>query len=797
LVAEKRGVVEERNAHVEALKRQIAGIDEELVELERKREQELTKGGKVKNLLEKSKSLQHDLVKAKTTLDFKVSSIEEEKKKLTADESALTALQKARVQKANQLDIASTSFSTLKSDFDASTSELNKQDELLQSLLTGMAAKSSTQTAGGQGGYMGQLADARSAISAAGTEIEQSKLKIRSLEKEIKVKEPQAKKAEKEGAGLLKQLEAAKDQALKLSSALSASGWDENKEREILQRKSDLSRKVTNLLETRDRIKSSLARINFEYSDPEPGFDRSKVKGLVATLMDLKAENHKYSTALEICAGGRLYNVIVEDDDTGAKLLKGAKLRQRVTLIPLTKISGFVAASQKIGAAQQIAGDPSKVHLALSLVGYDDEVSKAMEWVFGNTLICANAETAKKVTFDNRVKMRSVTLDGDVYDPAGTLSGGSQAQSGGLLIKVQELRAVESEVAAAKGELGALERDEQGAKQEMVKWGRSKRELDLRRHEVALLEGQVTCSNATRIVSEVAAARKTIDELQAALTAALDRQKDSTAEAKRLEKEMAEFEHNKDSKIDELKARVKLLKAAVQRQSSTVKLRQNEVRTMELELEGADKEIREATHALEESRRGAQLAQEELLGAQKDIDSMHKEAGQTEAALKKERAALSAFDEGMNALETARKSKKQEIADTDLELKKLRHDLEKAEYEVTAVEKSIKAIEGQYEWIVEEQKLFGHPGTAYDFRKHNMSEVRRMCRKLEEQHSGLKKKVNTKVMNMIDSVEKKESELKSMLSTVLGDKSKIEETIAELDRYKRDALQTTWRKVNG
>lgn len=47
------------------------------------------------------------------------------------------------------------------------------------------------------------------------------------------------------------------------------------------------------------------------------------------------------------------------------------------------------------------------------------------------------------------------------------------------------------------------------------------------------------------------------------------------------------------------------------------------------------------------------------------------------------------------------------------------------------------------------------------------------------------------------SVEKKETSLKQMLSTVLKDKSKIEATIDELDRYKKDALQTTWEKVNG
>ena len=47
------------------------------------------------------------------------------------------------------------------------------------------------------------------------------------------------------------------------------------------------------------------------------------------------------------------------------------------------------------------------------------------------------------------------------------------------------------------------------------------------------------------------------------------------------------------------------------------------------------------------------------------------------------------------------------------------------------------------------------------------------------------------------SVEKRETSLTKMLATVLKDKEKIEETIEELDRYKRDALQKTWEKVNG
>jgi structural maintenance of chromosome 2 len=58
-------------------------------------------------------------------------------------------------------------------------------------------------------------------------------------------------------------------------------------------------------------------------------------------------------------------------------------------------------------------------------------------------------------------------------------------------------------------------------------------------------------------------------------------------------------------------------------------------------------------------------------------------------------------------------------------------------------------------------------------------------------------KENTRWLTLVPSVEKKEVALTKMLSTVLKDKEKIEETIDELDRYKRDALQKTWEKVNG
>lgn len=95
-------------------------------------------------------------------------------------------------------------------------------------------------------------------------------------------------------------------------------------------------------VQERDALKSRLGNLDFTYSDPTPNFDRTRVKGLVATLVDLPETSSVYSTALEVSAGGKLYNVVVEDETVGTQLLKKGNLKKRVTIIPLNKVNPFM-----------------------------------------------------------------------------------------------------------------------------------------------------------------------------------------------------------------------------------------------------------------------------------------------------------------------------------------------------------------------------------------------------------------------------------------------------------------------
>ena len=98
---------------------------------------------------------------------------------------------------------------------------------------------------------MGQLADAKARLAQAGTEIEQAKMKMTLAEKEIKEKEPRAKKAEKDSEGLLKELAAKRAEVQKLRKRVEGSGWDEGKEQNLIRQEAEHQSRLQDLTEVR------------------------------------------------------------------------------------------------------------------------------------------------------------------------------------------------------------------------------------------------------------------------------------------------------------------------------------------------------------------------------------------------------------------------------------------------------------------------------------------------------------------------------------------------------------------
>lgn len=771
------------------LQREIGVLEEDKEKVRAARDKELRKGGKFAKLEEAVKEHSIALERLDTKLELKKSSMAEEQERLQKAQANVKDLEKQLKQKTDAHTKLQQKYETANTELEEQKAEADKKEELLQTLQTGISSN-----AGSDGGYAGQLATARESSSKAGTEIEQSKLKISHLESRIKEDEPRAKKAEKENSGLLKDLESLKLQASKLQAQLEKQGFQPGKEEEQQAQKAQLEKRIRVLQGEAEGLKRQVAGLDFTYTDPEPNFDRRRVKGLVAQLFNLPEASTEASTALEICAGGRLYNVVVDSARTSSALIDNGKLRRRVTIIPLDKIDPSRAPADRVRAAQNLC--PGNVHLAINLIGYAPEVEKAMEYIFGNTLVCADATTAKKVTFDPSVRLKSVTVEGDVYDPSGTLSGGSAASGSGVLLKLQKLNRITQELESEEQKLASLEADmaKDAAKLKSAK--QAKQDLDLKNHEIQLAESQIASNSSSSIIASVKEMKETIAALKENIQAAKKRQADSDADVKRIEKDMKDFSSNKGAKLDQIQGELDKLKKTLSKTQSSIKPLQNEVRDAKIDAEQTGSDLSSAQEELHDAEVTLQGHQEELRGhetEQRQIKDKHTEA---EAELNDERRKLSSFDDEIADLDKASKRKSKQISDEKLESQKLGHDIDNFAKAQQGAQQAVSALEKQYDWILEEQTSFGKPNTPYDFHNQNMAECKSNLKNVTERFQGMKKKINPAVMATIDSVEKKETALKQMMRTVIKDKKKIEETIATLDEYKKEALFKTWSKVN-
>lgn len=207
-------------------------------------------------------------------------------------------------EKRGQVQELQGTYMDLKRKHDAQEEQVRMNEELIQTLSTGLAAEE-----GHENGYMEQIQRMKATVAQAATMIEQSKLKIKHLETELVDTKKQAAVAQQHSHSLSAGIETAKRQVKQLEDSLKKQTFDPEKERSLLLEKASESEAIAKISEQIEFKSRKVSGLDFQYQNPTPNFDRSTVKGLVAELFTVPAENSNAATALEICAGGRLYNV--------------------------------------------------------------------------------------------------------------------------------------------------------------------------------------------------------------------------------------------------------------------------------------------------------------------------------------------------------------------------------------------------------------------------------------------------------------------------------------------------------
>ena len=165
--------------------------------------------------------------------------------------------------------------------------------------------------------------------------------------------------------------------------------------------------------------KDALAQVNA--GDGVEALMRAGIRGIHNPLFKLGKVNEEYSTALEVAMGGRMKNIVVDDEMVASRCidyLKSSRLGV-LTFLPLSKI-------KKAPSKLPLPKDKGVIDYAINLIDFDDNYLDAFYYALGDTLIVEDETCAHKLIG----KYRTVTLDGRLFEKSGAITGGDRKKSG-------------------------------------------------------------------------------------------------------------------------------------------------------------------------------------------------------------------------------------------------------------------------------------------------------------------------------------------------------------------------------
>ncbi|EUB60548.1 Structural maintenance of chromosomes protein 2 [Echinococcus granulosus] len=593
--------------------------------------------------------------------------------------------------------------------------------------------------------------------------------------------------------------------------------------------------KATRLLQARcDELGRQFHQLQFEYTDPTPNFDRRQVYGVVAKLFDLV--DPKYATAIEVAAGGKLYNVVVDTETTAKALLERGQLARRVTMLPLNQMRGSPVPAEVVQRAEALVG-AENVAPALSLIRYPPHLRPVMEFIFGGLLVCPTLDYARRVAFHPGVERRTITYDGDMFDPQGTLSGGSRTSGGGdtaasLLIRVAQWRAAECEAVEATTRVRATQEAREAAVERARRRADLAETLDRARHQLALVETNLRQSDTHRLRSDLERLKEELTEVGESLKRGAMRLTEAKKAAAEAQWRVEHAQEEEARALREAEAAVQVARKRADAAEETLRQKQRLKETLRLEADELARELEQIkgrTLLLTDSSphkefgfsririlsftpmpdaevnlaASTELSRGEVASAEAAVATTEEQLKTAKAALTEARARVKEqqrlADAAAAAIQTAKNEAgrlKEAISATTCEIDRLTHDVDIHSRESKEATVKLAQMLESNTWIAEERHHFGVANGPFDFGKRDPSEARQRVAQLSERRDKLSRTVNMRAMNMLGTAEEQYADLLRRREIVLADKRKIQAVIDDLDARKEQVLRAAYDKVN-
>ena len=186
-----------------------------------------------------------------------------------------------------------------------------------------------------------------------------------------------------------------------------------------------------------------------------PELKRLSIYGTISGLTEV---DKKYVVAIETALGGALQNIIVESEEDAKQAI--AFLRRtgggRATFLPVSSVKG-----RGLDNINQISKSDGFIGVASNLISYDKKYNGIFESLLGRVIVVDNIDNAIAMSRSFGYKFKVVTLEGDVLNAGGSMSGGSVNKQSGFLSRASEIKTLTSDISALMREMNKLSEEKE------------------------------------------------------------------------------------------------------------------------------------------------------------------------------------------------------------------------------------------------------------------------------------------------------------------------------------------------
>lgn len=254
---------------------------------------------------------------------------------------------------------------------------------------------------------------------------------------------------------------------------------------------------------------------------------RGTLRGIHGTVSQLVSVKEEYSLAIETALGAAVQNIVTDNENDAKRAIEYLKESRegRATFLPLTAIRSKDLSEKGL---ENYAGF---VDLAHKLLEYDAKYTEIIKSLLARTAVVDNMDNAIAIAKKYDYRIRIVTLDGQVINAGGSMTGGSRGQNAGILSRVNEIEKLKETVAMLQKKLEKMQEDYKavsvelsGAEAELdgvqADLARAQEDAIRKESELDIIEGRIETANTA--VSELENEKKTAKGRIESLSAAIE-----------------------------------------------------------------------------------------------------------------------------------------------------------------------------------------------------------------------------------------------------------------------------------